>query len=57
VVQPDSVVVRKEMLGNEGSGLNTGWELTNLLFLSVAKMAWIVYETENCFVASPLFRL
>ena len=30
------------MLENGGSGLNTGWEL------SVAKMAWTVYETKNC---------
>ena len=28
-VQRGSVVVRKGMLENEGSGLNTGWELTS----------------------------
>ena len=31
-VQPGSAVVRKGMLENGGSGLDTGWELTNLVF-------------------------
>ena len=48
------------MLGNRGSRFDTGWLVTfsfffilvekNLLrnFLSVAKMASLVYERENC---------
>ena len=50
------------MLRNRGSRFDTGWLVTfsfffilvekNLLrnFLSVAKMASLVYERENCFV-------
>ena len=63
--QPGGVVVRKGMLENGGSGLNTGYwvgtykltffsnsvEKYSLIvkkFLNVAKIAWNVYEAENC---------
>ena len=55
------------MLRNRGSRFDTGWLVTfsfffilvekNLLrnFLSVAKMASLVYERENCFAGTHLY--